>query len=67
VKAAVDLRALIRDFGDMRGEAASCRSAAALFDFSFTSRLRIEGAGACTLIAKLTVAVRSGHTLARQW
>jgi aminomethyltransferase len=54
VKAAVDFRALIRDFGDVRGEAASCRAAAALFDFSFISRLRIEGAGACTLIAKLT-------------
>ena len=54
VRAALDVRALTRDFGDVRGEAASCRSAAALFDFSFMSRLRIEGPGACALIAKLT-------------
>jgi aminomethyltransferase len=54
VRAAFDVRALTRDFGDVRGEAANCRSAAALFDFSFMSRLRIEGPGACTLIAKLT-------------
>jgi len=54
VKAAFDVRALTRDFGDVQGEAASCRSAAALFDFSFMSRLGIEGPGACALIAKLT-------------
>jgi aminomethyltransferase len=54
MKAAFDVRALTRDFGDVRGEATSCRSAAALFDFSFMSRLRIEGPGACALIAKLT-------------
>jgi aminomethyltransferase len=54
VKGTFDVRALTRDFGDVGGEAASCRSAAALFDFSFMSRLRIEGPGACALIAKLT-------------
>ena len=54
VKGDFDVRALTRDFGDVQGEAASCRSAAALFDFSFMSRLRIEGPGACALIAKLT-------------
>jgi glycine cleavage system aminomethyltransferase T len=55
VKPGLILSALRRDFGDVPGEAASCRSAAALFDFSFLSRLRIEGPGACALIAKLTL------------
>jgi len=54
VKSSFDLLALRRDFGDVQAEAASCRSAAALFDFSFMSRLRIEGSGASALIAKLT-------------
>jgi aminomethyltransferase len=53
VKGTFDTLALPRDFGDVQGEAASCRSAAALFDFSFMSRLRIEGSGASGLIAKL--------------
>jgi glycine cleavage system aminomethyltransferase T len=55
VKSGFDVLALRRDFGDVRAEAASCRSAAALFDFSFMSRVRIEGSGACALIAKLTL------------
>jgi glycine cleavage system aminomethyltransferase T len=54
VKGTFDVRALTRDYGDVNGEAASCRSAVALFDFSFMSRLRIEGPGACALIGKLT-------------
>jgi glycine cleavage system aminomethyltransferase T len=51
---AFDFGTLPRDYGDVRAEARSCRSAAALFDFSFMSRLRIEGSGASALIAKLT-------------
>jgi aminomethyltransferase len=46
--------ALRRDYGDIRAEAASCRSAAALFDFSFMSRVRVEGPGAGELIGTLT-------------
>jgi glycine cleavage system aminomethyltransferase T len=49
-----DIRAQRRDFGDLRAEAASCRSAAALFDFSFMSRIRIQGPAACALIGTLT-------------
>jgi glycine cleavage system aminomethyltransferase T len=54
VKSGFDLGALTRDYGDVQAEAASCRSGAALFDFSFMSRVRIKGPGACALIAKLT-------------
>jgi aminomethyltransferase len=54
VKCPFDILSLRRDFGDVQGEASSCRSAAALFDFSFMSRLRIEGSGALALMAKLT-------------
>ena len=49
-----DIAALRADYGDVRAEAMSCRSAAALFDFSFMSRIRIEGPGANALIATLT-------------
>jgi glycine cleavage system aminomethyltransferase T len=49
-----DLQALRRDHGDVRAEAASCRSAAALFDFSFMSRIRVEGPAASKLIGTLT-------------
>jgi len=49
-----DLHALRRDYGDVRAEALSCRSAAALFDFSFMSRIRIEGPSAAALIGTLT-------------
>src|ERR1700726_2617205 len=52
VKGTFDILALPRDFGDVHAEARTCRSAAALFDFSFMSRLRIEGSGASGLIAK---------------
>jgi aminomethyltransferase len=54
VNAGFDIRALRADYGDVRAEAMSCRSAAALFDFSFMSRIRIEGPGANELIATLT-------------
>jgi aminomethyltransferase len=49
-----DLRALRPDYGDVFGEAMSCRSAAALFDFSFMHRIRIRGSRAPALIALLT-------------
>ncbi|HEY7248150.1 MAG TPA: hypothetical protein VH678_30165 [Xanthobacteraceae bacterium] len=49
-----DSLGVARDFGDVQAEAASCRSAAALFDFSFMSRWCIEGSGASALIARLT-------------
>ena len=54
MNAGFDIRALRADYGDGRAEAMSCRSAAALFDFSFMSRIRIEGPGANELIATLT-------------
>src|SRR5271165_6611772 len=49
-----DLRALPRDYGDIRAEARSCRSAAALFDFSFMRRIRVRGAAASALVQTLT-------------
>jgi len=54
VNGGFDIAALRADYGDVRAEAMSCRSAAALFDFSFMSRVRIEGPGANELIATLT-------------
>jgi glycine cleavage system aminomethyltransferase T len=52
--AAFDLHALPRDYGHIDAEARSCRSAAALFDFSFMQHIRIRGPRACALIAMLT-------------
>jgi aminomethyltransferase len=49
-----DLRTLRRDYGDIRGEARSCRSAAALFDFSFMRRIVVRGTGAQVLVQTLT-------------
>lgn len=46
--------ALVRDYGDPAGEAATCRSDAALFDFSFMHRARIEGPQAARLVQRLT-------------
>ena len=51
---AFNFRALRRDYGDVLAEAASCRSAAALFDFSFMQRIRIRGPRASLLIKTLT-------------
>lgn len=45
---------LVRDFGDPEGEARACRTACALFDFSFVARTRITGPGALVAIGKLT-------------
>jgi folate-binding Fe-S cluster repair protein YgfZ len=43
-----------RDFGDAEREAAACRDASALFDFSFMSRARVEGPEAAALVQELT-------------
>jgi aminomethyltransferase len=53
-EAPFDLRALRRDYGDVLGEAISCRSAVALFDFSFMDCIRVRGPRAAALIALLT-------------
>jgi aminomethyltransferase len=50
----LDLGALARDYGDIRAEARNCRSAAALFDFSFMRRIRVRGPGASALVQTLT-------------
>jgi len=50
----LDLSALVRDFGDIYGEARACRTECALFDFSFMARGRIEGPGTLSALAKLT-------------
>ncbi len=49
-----DLRTLPRDYGDLRAEARTCRSAAALFDFSFMHRIRIRGSEVHALVQTLT-------------
>jgi aminomethyltransferase len=54
VSGGFDIDALRRDYGDVRAEAASCRCAAALFDLSFMSRIRIEGPAAGELTGTLT-------------
>jgi aminomethyltransferase len=50
----LDLHTLPRDYGDVPGEARSCRSAAALFDFSFMHRIIVRGPGAQALVQTLT-------------
>jgi glycine cleavage system aminomethyltransferase T len=49
-----DPSALVRDYGDVEGEVAACRKAAALFDFSFMSAARVSGPGALSAVARLT-------------
>ena len=49
-----DPRALVRDYGDAAAEARTCRSAAALFDFSFMAGARITGNGALDALRHLT-------------
>jgi len=44
----------IADFGDPAAEARACRTACALFDFSFLECARIEGAGARQLLEAFT-------------
>lgn len=50
----MDFAALTRDYGDVDGEAAACRTDAALFDFSFMSRGKIAGPAAADAIQSLT-------------
>lgn len=50
----LDLSTLVRDFGDICGEARACRAQCALFDFSFMARGRVQGVGALSALAKLT-------------
>lgn len=45
---------VVRDFGDVEGEVAACRTKAALFDFSFVSIARVSGPGILDAIAGLT-------------
>lgn len=52
--ATLALGALIRDYGDCAGEAAACRTDAALFDFSFMHRVRVAGPLAARLVQSLT-------------
>lgn len=47
------LSALVRDYGDVYGEARTCRADCALFDFSFMARATITGAGALGALARL--------------
>ena len=49
----LDLESLIRDYGDVLGEARACRERSALFDFSFMSRARLHGAGAMRTLERL--------------
>lgn len=45
---------LARDYGDIIGEAAVCRKSAAVFDFSFMSRVRVAGPYALAAVQTLT-------------
>lgn len=49
---AFDPTNLVRDFGDIEGEARACRSVCALFDFSFMARARLEGPAARAALAR---------------
>ncbi len=50
---AFDPTNLVRDFGDVDGEARACRGACALFDFSFMARARIDGPAGLAALARL--------------
>jgi hypothetical protein len=49
-----NIATLVRDYGDIAGEVAACRNAAALFDFSFMHCARIAGPDALFLVQRLT-------------
>lgn len=51
---AFDPRMVVRQYGDPAEEVRACRSACALFDFSFMARARLHGSGACAAIAHVT-------------
>jgi glycine cleavage system aminomethyltransferase T len=45
---------VVRDYGDPHEEARACRTACALFDFSFLARARVSGPAGLAAIAQLT-------------
>ncbi len=49
-----DAGRLVRDYGDIAGEVAACRTRAALFDFSFVTIARVSGVRALEVIGRLT-------------
>jgi glycine cleavage system aminomethyltransferase T len=51
---AFDLTLLVRDYGDVESEIASCRKQAAVFDFSFMSAAWVSGPDSLKAIALLT-------------
>ncbi len=59
---AFDPNTLVRQYGDPADEVRACRTACALFDFSFVARACLRGPGAQAVIAQLTR--RSLHDLA---
>lgn len=50
---AFDPTGLVRDFGDIEGEARACRTDCALFDFSFMARAQVHGPGALRAVEAL--------------
>ena len=62
---AFDPSALVRDYGDIAGEAAACRNDAARFDFSFMSSAALNGRAAAAALATITdraiVDLKPGH------
>jgi aminomethyltransferase len=51
---AFDPATVVRQYGDPYNEVRACRTACALFDFSFMTRARLRGSGALAAIAQLT-------------
>src|SRR6476619_4293267 len=49
-----DLSLLRHDYGDAIAEAKACRTAAALFDFSFVARGKFSGPGALSALQSIT-------------
>lgn len=51
---AFDPARVVIDYGDIDGEVEACRTAAALFDFSFVARARVAGPQALALLGEMT-------------
>ncbi len=49
-----DVKNLIGDYGDIRGEVNACRTSAALFDFSFMFVAKVSGRAALDIIKQIT-------------
>ena len=47
-------RSFVADYGDLDGEAASCRNDCALFDFSFVARAQVTGPDAAAILKGFT-------------